>query len=67
MDTPGAGMQTIKAQVPYAEVVHYSPHLRSITSGTGTYRISIDSYEQVPGDVQKRLVEQYLKERAEGH
>ncbi len=67
MDTPGAGMQTIKAQVPYAEVVHYSPHLRSITSGTGTYRINIDSYEQVPGDVQKRLVEQYLKERAEGH
>lgn len=67
MDSPGAGMQTIKAQAPYAEVVHYSPHLRSITSGTGTYRISIDSYEQVPGDVQKRLVEQYLKERAEGH
>jgi elongation factor G len=48
-------------------VVHYSPHLRSITSGTGTFTISIESYEQVPGDVQKRLVEEYQKEKAEGH
>lgn len=67
MDAPEAGVQVIRAQAPYAEVVHYSPHLRSITSGTGTYALSIDSYEQVPGDVQKRLVDEYQKERAEGH
>ena len=67
MDAPAPGVQVIKAQAPYAEVVHYSPHLRAISSGTGTYRISIDSYEQVPGDVQKKLVEAYQKERAEGH
>jgi len=67
MDAPEAGMQVIRAQAPYAEVVHYSPHLRSITSGTGTYTLSIDSYEQVPGDVQKRLVEEYQKEKSEGH
>lgn len=67
MDAPEPGVQVIKAQAPYAEVVHYSPHLRSITSGTGTYSIAIESYEQVPGDIQKRLVEEYQKERAEGH
>jgi len=67
MDAPAAGAQLIKAQAPYAEVVHYSPHLRAITSGTGTYTISIESYEQVPGDIQKKLVDAYLKERAEGH
>jgi elongation factor G len=67
MDAPEAGFQVIRAQAPYAEVVHYSPHLRSITSGTGMYTITIDSYEQVPGDVQKRLVDEYQKERAEGH
>ncbi|MDO8880024.1 MAG: elongation factor G [Coriobacteriia bacterium] len=67
MEAPDAGMQVIRAQAPYAEVVHYSPHLRSITSGTGTYTITIDSYEQVPGDIQKRLVDEYQKERAEGH
>jgi elongation factor G len=67
MDSAEAGIQVIKAQAPYAEVVHYSPHLRSITSGTGTFTIAIESYEQVPGDIQKRLVDEYLKERAEGH
>jgi elongation factor G len=67
MDSPEAGLQLIKAHAPYAEVVHYSPKLRSLSSGTGSYTISIDSYEQVPGDVQKKLVELHDKERAEGH
>jgi len=67
MDAPEPGMQVIRAQAPYAEVVHYSTHLRSITSGTGTYTIQIESYEPVPGDVQKKLVEEYQKARSEGH
>jgi elongation factor G len=67
MDAPSPGVQVIKAHVPYAEVVHYSPHLRSLSSGTGDYTISIDSYEQVPGDIQKKLVDVHQKERAEGH
>ncbi len=67
MDAPEPGVQVIKAQAPYAEVAHYSPHLRSLSSGTGSYSIRIESYEQVPGDIQKKLVEAYQKERAEGH
>ncbi|MCL2504550.1 MAG: elongation factor G [Coriobacteriia bacterium] len=67
MDAPSPGFQVIRAQAPYAEVVHYSTHLRALSSGTGTYTFSIDSYEQVPGDIQKKLVETYQKERAEGH
>jgi len=67
MDAPEAGVQVIRTQAPYAEVVHYSPHLRALSSGTGTYTIMIDSYEQVPPDLQKKLVEQYQKEKAEGH
>ncbi len=56
MDAPAAGVQIIKAQLPYAEVVHYSPHLRSITSGTGSYTISVDSYEIVPRDIANKVV-----------
>lgn len=67
MDSPEPGVQVIKAQVPYAEVVHYSPLLRSLTSGTGSYTISIDSYEQVPHDLAKKIIEQSQKERAESH
>ncbi len=57
MDAPAPGVQVIKAQVPYAEVIHYSPHLRSITSGTGSYTISIDEYAEVPFDIGRKIIE----------
>ena len=59
MDAPEAGMQLIKAVAPYAEVVHYSPHLRSLSHGTGTYTIKLEGYEQVPGDLQKKIIANY--------
>ena len=62
MDTSDGG-QRIHAQVPYAEVLHYSPHLRSITSGTGTYSIAIEGYEQVPGDLAPKVIEQAKAEK----
>ena len=60
-------MERIKALVPYAEVVHYSPILRSLTHGTGTYAIEIGDYAEVPQDMAKKVIEQYQKEKAEGH
>ncbi len=63
MDSPEAGVQQITAKVPYAEVIHYSPHLRSITSGTGTYSIQVDEYAEVPHDLAKRVIEQAQAEK----
>jgi len=60
-------MERIKALVPYAEVVHYSPILRSLTHGTGTYTIEIGDYAEVPQEMAKKVIEQYQKEKAEGH
>lgn len=67
MDSPRVGYQSIKAQAPFAEVAHYSQQLRSITSGTGEYSVTIDSYEQVPHEIAAKIIEKYEKERAEGH
>ena len=61
------GMQRIHAQAPYAEVVHYSPLLRSITHGTGTYSIEIGEYAEVPREMAQKVIEAYLKSKAEGH
>ncbi|HET6498312.1 MAG TPA: elongation factor G, partial [Coriobacteriia bacterium] len=63
MDSPEPGVQTIKAQAPYAEVVHYSPHLRSITSGTGTYTISVGEYAEVPFELARKVIEQAKAEK----
>jgi len=60
-------MQRIHAQAPYAEVVHYSTLLRSITHGTGTYTIEIGEYAEVPREMAQKVIDAYQKEKAEGH
>jgi elongation factor G len=61
------GAQEIRAQAPYAEVVHYSPMLRTLSHGTGSYTIEIGEYAEVPFEMAKKVVEQHEKEKAEGH
>lgn len=63
-DSDDAGDTIIMVRVPYAEVVTYTKDLRSITSGTGSYTIEINGYEQAPNDVTQKLVEEYKEERA---
>jgi elongation factor G len=66
MDTDASGKTVIKARVPYKEVVNYARDLRSMTRGIGSYRIELEGYEEVPGDVAKKLVEAYQARREEG-
>jgi len=61
------GGQQIKALIPYAEVVHYSPTLRSLSHGTGSYSLEIGEYAEVPHDMAKKVIEEYQKHKAEGH
>ena len=48
--------QVVRAYVPLAELYKYSTHLRSITQGRGFYEQEFSHYEEVPGDVQAKLV-----------
>ena len=61
-----AGMTTISATVPYAEVVDYATRLRSLSRGTGEFTIELSGYEQVPHDVQEKLAKEYQERRAAG-
>jgi elongation factor G len=58
MDADGKN-QVIKAKVPLAEVSRYSTALSSVTSGRGTFSMSFDAYQQVPSDVQDKLLKEY--------
>ena len=53
--------------MPYAEVVHYAPPLRSLSHGTGSYTVKVTDYAEVPFDLAKKIVEAAKKEREEGH
>jgi len=49
----------VKAQVPLKEIHGYSTQLRSMTNGRGTYTITFSHYDPVPGDIQKKIIEEY--------
>jgi elongation factor G len=59
------GLQTIGAQVPAAEMATYATDLRSMTQGRGSFRVAFSRYEQVPGDLQEKLVAERQAELAE--
>ncbi len=57
--------QVIKAKVPLAELHKYSTTLRSMTQGRGIFRQKFSHYEEVPGDLANKIVEQAKKEKEE--
>lgn len=66
MDTNDRGETVVTATVPYAELVDYATRLRSLTRGTGDFTMEPAGYEQVPYDVQQKLVEIYEHNRNQG-
>jgi elongation factor G len=57
---PG-NMLVIKAQVPLSEVTQYNSQLKSVTSGRGSYSMSLSHYEIVPPNIQANVIAQYAK------
>jgi elongation factor G len=62
---PAAGMTTIKAEVPMAELLTYSQALTSLTGGRGDYSMSFLRYEEVPAHIAQKLVEDTRRAREE--
>jgi elongation factor G len=60
MDSNGP-YQVIKAKTPLAELDKYSTSLRSITQGRGSYSGKFYEYAAVPGEIQRKLAEEYKK------
>ena len=53
----------VKAQVPLSEVTQYNGQLKSVTSGRGSYSMTLSHYEIVPPNVQQQIVAQYAKKK----
>lgn len=56
MDSAGAGMTTVEARAPLAEVMTYARTLSSMTGGQGSYTMDFSHYEPVPGNVQQQII-----------
>ena len=55
--------QIIRADVPLAEIDRYATRLRSMTQGKGIHTQKLDRYEDVPADVQSKIVEAATSEK----
>ncbi len=55
MDSKGTN-QIIKALVPMAEVLQYAPDLKSMTGARGSFTITQDHYEEVPAQLQEKII-----------
>lgn len=64
MDSDGR-FQVIKALVPLAELYKYSSHLRSLTQGRGVHKRRFDHYEEMPKEIEQKVIEEYKKSREE--
>ncbi len=54
----GDGMTTIEAEVPMAEMTTYTIDLRSMTQGAGSFTCKFVRYEEAPGNVQQKVIEE---------
>jgi elongation factor G len=66
MDSDGH-FQIIKSLVPLAELYKYSSQLRSITQGRGVHTRRFDHYEEMPKEIEQKVIDEYKKSREEGN
>ncbi len=60
---PSNSLQTIKAQVPMAEMFRYAIELRSMTQGRGFFSMKFSHYEEVPHQVAEKIIEASKEEK----
>jgi elongation factor G len=59
--------QVIKALVPLADLHNYATKLRSITQGRGLYRRKFSHYEEVPKELEGKIVTEAQRLKEESH
>ena len=61
---PKPGGQVIRALVPMAEVLRYSPELRSMTSGRGNFTMEFTRYEELPAHLAEKVIKEAQDRKA---
>ncbi len=64
MDSDGE-FQIIKALIPLAEMFKYATQLRSLTQGKGSYEMKLSHYEEVPKEIEAKIIAATEKQKEE--
>lgn len=57
--------QVIKALIPLAEMFKYATQLRSLTQGKGSYEMKLSHYEEVPKEIEAKIIAASEKQKEE--
>ncbi len=58
MQPAGAGRQTVEGEVPMAEMHDFCTFLRQCTQGRGSFTFEFERYEEAPGNVSQKVIEE---------
>lgn len=61
MEPADSGYQKIVAEVPEAEITKYTIDLKAMTQGSGTFTREFLRYEEVPGNLIPKIIEEHKK------
>jgi len=61
------GRQVVNAVVPMSEMLDYAPALRSMTQGRSSFHMEMSHYEEVPKQIQQKIIAEAQKEKEEEH
>ncbi|MGI5850054.1 MAG: elongation factor G [Christensenellales bacterium] len=62
---PVNGNQEVVAEVPLVEVFKYATDLRSMSQARGSFKMTFERYEELPGNLAEKVIEQAKKENEE--
>ena len=57
--------QVVKAEVPMAEMLEYASSLTSLTGGKGAFQMEFSHYDEVPSQVQEKIIAEAKAQQAE--
>lgn len=60
-------VQVVNAVVPMAEMLNYAPALNSMTQGRASFHMSYSHYEEVPRQIQEKIIAEAKREQEESH
>ena len=62
---PVDGNQEVSAEVPYSEVFKYATDLRSMSHARGSFKMTFERYEELPGNLAEKVIEKAKKDAEE--
>ena len=62
---PVDGSQEVVAEVPLSEIFKYATDLRSMSHARGSFKTNLERYEELPGNIAEKVIEQAKKDKEE--